>query len=101
FQSSRKVGIISLPVLSHHRTYRSVYGGSLLYTFEGVFDVVFSYPLRLLNRTYLFFGFRPILVIRSLAYEHLIPSHLVTFFYCQTARFGPSLINAQSSTMPS
>lgn len=28
-ESSRKVGIISLPVLSHHRTYRSVYGGSL------------------------------------------------------------------------
>jgi hypothetical protein len=29
YKSSRKVGIISLPVLSHHRTYRSVYGGSL------------------------------------------------------------------------
>ena len=28
-KSSRKVEIISLPVLSHHRTYRSVYGGSL------------------------------------------------------------------------
>ncbi len=28
-QSSRKVAIIWLPVLSHHRTYRSVYGGSL------------------------------------------------------------------------
>lgn len=28
--SSRKIGIISLSVLSHHRTYRSVYGGSLI-----------------------------------------------------------------------
>ena len=31
FKSSRKIGIISLSVLSHHRTYRSVYGGSLIY----------------------------------------------------------------------
>ena len=30
-KSSRKIGISSLSVLSHHRTYRSVYGGSLIY----------------------------------------------------------------------
>ena len=30
-ESSRKVAIISLPVLSHHRAYRSVHGGSLVY----------------------------------------------------------------------
>jgi len=32
-KSSRKIGISSLSVLSHHRTYRSVYGGSLIYSF--------------------------------------------------------------------
>ena len=31
-KSSRKVGINSLPVLSHHRAYRSVHGGSSIYT---------------------------------------------------------------------
>ena len=29
-ETSRKIGINSLSVLSHHRTYRSVYGGSLI-----------------------------------------------------------------------
>jgi len=34
--SSRKVAISSLPVLSHHRTYRSVYGGS--FSMTGVYS---------------------------------------------------------------
>ena len=33
-ESSRKIGINSLSVLSHHRAYRSVHGGSLINTFD-------------------------------------------------------------------
>jgi hypothetical protein len=72
----------------HHRTYGSVYGGSLLYIFRCV-DVVFSYPAKPCYSC-LFFGFRPILSVRSLLLEHLTFTASVTFIYYPTARFGPS-----------
>ncbi|WP_157278914.1 hypothetical protein [Olivibacter sitiensis] len=52
-KSSRKIGINSLSVLSHHRAYRSVHGGSLLLYRNDVFDVVFSYPNDAITLTYL------------------------------------------------
>jgi len=49
--------------LSSHttRTYRSVYGGFLLYISRWV-DVVFNYPIEY-RHSNLFFGFRPILLL--------------------------------------
>ena len=72
-QSSRRNGISSRFVLSHHHTYRSVYGGFLLYISRWA-DVVFSYPHDYYHSN-LIFGFRPIpsySSFRSLISEHLI-----------------------------
>ena len=54
-ESSRKIGINSLSVLSHHRAYRSVHGGSLS------FEVVFSHPAKS-PPSHIAFGCRPILL---------------------------------------
>ena len=44
-QLRRKVAIIRLPVLSHHRTYRSVYGGLL-----EAFPLIFRFPIIIVSK---------------------------------------------------
>ncbi len=46
-QLSRKIGINSLSVLSHHRAYRSVHGGSLIYTKLNEISSTSTYPFPL------------------------------------------------------
>ena len=47
-KSSRKVAISWLPVLSHHRAYRSVHGGLL-----EKFHLVFSLPIVIVGKAYI------------------------------------------------
>ena len=47
-KSSRKVAISWLPVLSHHRTYRSVYGGLL-----EKFSLMFRFPIVIVSEAYI------------------------------------------------
>ncbi len=47
-QLSRKVAISWLPVLSHHRAYRSVHGGLL-----EKFHLVFSLPIVIVGKAYI------------------------------------------------
>src|SRR5690606_4261739 len=63
--SSRKQGISSPAVLSHHRAYRSVHGGSLSFEpnllVDRFLEVIFSHPAKS-PPSHIAFGCRPILL---------------------------------------
>src|SRR5690606_28056945 len=94
-QSSRKQGISSPAVLSHHRAYRSVHGGSLSFEpnllVNRFLEVIFSHPAKS-PPSHIAFGCRPILLWPGLQIiEDFLRStfHKVTFIHLLKLKVQP------------